>query len=266
MNAAPPDVLYHYTSPEAALGIVRSAEVWASMIQYMNDSSEFRLALRLVQELVSEIPSVPEATRRVISEEFVDAVRSVAVFIFSLTGERDLLSQWRAYASRGGYALGFSKELLERIAEEDGALLARCVYKEEEQRALMRPVVDELVALAADLPDVTGIDLYHSVAERFTQVAALVKDRSFEAENEWRLVFGPGIDPSKTDARTAGSIVVPFYRCPIKRGGLYPLAEIVVGPGQDVELAGRSLRYVTSSIYRWPIKVTRSDSTFRVLS
>lgn len=260
-------MLYHYTSPDGALGIVKSGEVWASMIHYLNDSGEFKLALRLVRELISEADELPTNLRSLVSDEFIDIVGSVAVFVFSLTAQKDLLSQWRAYSSKGGYALGFSKEILEVIVREDSAVLAPCIYDEVEQRAVLRPVVQTLIRTARELPEgANGIDLYRSVAEEFTRAAAVIKDKSFENENEWRLIFGPGVATTKTDARTSGSIVVPYYRCPIKRGGLYPIAEIVVGPGQDVELAGRSLRYVTSSIFRWPVKVTRSTSTFRILS
>jgi len=237
------------------------------MIHYLNDSSEFTLALRLVQELLSQVDELPDHLRHLVNDEFISVVRSVAVFVFSLTAQKDLLSQWRAYSSSGGYALGFSKEVLEAIVREDNAVLVPCVYDDAEQRTMLRPVVQTLIRAAKELPEgANRIDLLRTVAEEFTSAAAVIKDKSFEAEEEWRLIFGPGVDTAKTDARTAGSTVVPYYRCQIKRGGLYPIAECVVGPGQDVVLAGRSLHYVTSSVFHWPVKVTPSTSTFRVLS
>ena len=268
MTSPIPDTLYHYTSPEGALGIVKSGEVWASMIHYLNDSGEFKLALRLVQELIADAHELPDDVRHLVNDEFISVVRSVAVFVFSLSAQKDLLSQWRAYSPNGGYALGFSKDVLDAIVSEDNAALVPCVYDDAKQRIILRPVVETLIRAAKELPEgADGLDLYRTVANEFTRTAAVIKDKSFEAEEEWRIIFGPtGVDKAKTDARTAGSIVVPYLRCQIKRGGRYPIAECVVGPGQDVDLAGRSLRYVTTSMFHWPVKVTSSTSTFRVLS
>jgi len=248
------------------LGIVRSGEVWASMIHYMNDSSEFRLALHLVKDLIAELDDIPEQTRQLVAE-FIHRVRFVAIFAFSLSEQKDLLSQWRAYAGSGGYALGFSKDVLEAIVDEDKAILAPCVYNEHEQRALLRPIVEQMLRTVSDSSDnARGIDLFRVFTKDFLRVAAVIKDSSFEAEQEWRLLFGPGIDPSTTDAKTSGSMIVPYHKCSIKRGGRYPIQEIVVGPSQDVELAGRSLRYVTADKFHWPVKIVQSQSTFRRLS
>lgn len=264
MTPERPSTLYHYTSAKGALGIIRSGEVWASMIHYLNDASEFALALRLAEELIEEGDELPERTRQTV-DDFIRAVRSVAVFVFSLSAKKDLLSQWRSYAPGGGYALGFSREFLEVVEAEENAILAPCIYEDCAQREQMRPVIQSLVKTAIGLhEDASGIDLYHAAGFEFTRAAALIKDRSFEAEEEWRIIFGPGVESTKTLARVSGTLMVPYYPCPIKRGGRYPIAEIVVGPGQDPDRARRSLHWVTASILDWPVQVTPSTSTLRL--
>lgn len=263
-----PDVLYHYTTPSGALGIIDSSEVRASMIHYMNDSLEFKYALGLVQKIIDATPDVSDHARRLIATEFVDVVREVAVFVFSLTAHRDQLSQWRAYSGGGGgYALGFSREVLAAIAEEEQARLVPCEYAQGVQLELLRPVILEMVKRADALPpDARGRELYDEFATRFTEVAASIKHDSFEEECEWRLVFGPGVDPGRTGARARGSLLVPFYRCSIRRDGMYPLAKVVVGPSANAALAGRSLRYITTSKFGWPVVVDYSKSSLRPLS
>jgi hypothetical protein len=44
----PPDTLYHYTGQTGLVGIVQKEELWATKIQYMNDATEFGLAIRLI--------------------------------------------------------------------------------------------------------------------------------------------------------------------------------------------------------------------------
>ena len=45
-----PPRLYHYTSQEGLLGILSSKTLWATRIQYLNDSTEFAYTLALLQK------------------------------------------------------------------------------------------------------------------------------------------------------------------------------------------------------------------------
>jgi len=53
--------------------------------------------------------------------------------VFSLSEIPDSLSQWRGYAPRGGYCIGFHQESVERIVRANGFELRRCEYKEDAQ-------------------------------------------------------------------------------------------------------------------------------------
>jgi hypothetical protein len=62
----PPPVLYHYSTQQGLLGIIRDKEIWASHTQYLNDVREFRHALDLVKEELSALSSAsrkPESAR-----------------------------------------------------------------------------------------------------------------------------------------------------------------------------------------------------------
>jgi hypothetical protein len=43
-----PDVLYHYTDGNGALGIINSASVWATNIAYLNDKREYDYAVSML--------------------------------------------------------------------------------------------------------------------------------------------------------------------------------------------------------------------------
>ncbi len=49
-KTVPPEFLYHYTGQDGLLGIVEKAELWATKIQYMNDATEFGLALSMARD------------------------------------------------------------------------------------------------------------------------------------------------------------------------------------------------------------------------
>ena len=50
LSQRPSAILYHYTSPAGLLGIVKSRSLWASGIHYLNDSSEYRHAVGVLQD------------------------------------------------------------------------------------------------------------------------------------------------------------------------------------------------------------------------
>jgi hypothetical protein len=52
---SPPETLYHYTTQDGVLGIVRSGELWATNVQYMNDRREFFLALETAAERLKKL-------------------------------------------------------------------------------------------------------------------------------------------------------------------------------------------------------------------
>src|SRR5689334_2764181 len=54
LSTSPPDVLYHYMGQTGLLGIVTSGELWATKVQYMDDATEFSLALSMARDLLDE--------------------------------------------------------------------------------------------------------------------------------------------------------------------------------------------------------------------
>lgn len=51
---SPLTALYHYTTSNGLLGILDSDTLWASKIHYLNDSTEFELALSLATQVLRE--------------------------------------------------------------------------------------------------------------------------------------------------------------------------------------------------------------------
>ena len=51
---SPPVELYHYTTQDGLIGIFDSNLLWASKIHYLNDSTEFELALTLAKDVLTE--------------------------------------------------------------------------------------------------------------------------------------------------------------------------------------------------------------------
>ncbi len=49
-----PSQLFHYTDQSGLLGIIKSGQLWATKIQYMNDTTELALAISLAKDHLTE--------------------------------------------------------------------------------------------------------------------------------------------------------------------------------------------------------------------
>lgn len=64
----PPEILYHYTTQDGLLGIIKNWEIWASHTQYLNDAMEFHLAIRLMRR---EVESLKNETTMPVAKPFL---------------------------------------------------------------------------------------------------------------------------------------------------------------------------------------------------
>jgi hypothetical protein len=247
LGRSPPKTLYHYTTQDGLLGIVRAGELWATNVQYMNDTREFFLALELAAERVKAHRWAPEHSVNRLSADIIqrlEQIKIAPVCAVSFCVNPDLLSQWRGYAgSTGGICLGFSSEaLVNSAASISGALLATCIYRTKEQEKL----IDEIIGLA--LEDVHRLKNHNdetiaTAAANFIRVllscGALFKDEGFQEEAEWRLIISRD-NLTKYEYRTGKSTLTPYLKFRL-RGECWSneIHRAIVGPcphpGEAVE-------------------------------
>ena len=233
----PPDTLYHYTSGEGVVGILREKNLWATNILYLNDSTELTDARDVFR---TELNASLDMGRLAdwISTGLVLYARSVPLdhFVVSFCEHGDLLSQWQGYGPHGsGYSLGFSSSVLMASASAKTSnvrgtcTLSKVKYKHDEKRELIQkrmgilceflaPVSSQLLDMTDQERDSYSFFLWQ-IASSLNPTFALMKNDAFEAENEWRLV--------RTFRRPA---VPSAHRSPILvrsvKGRLAPYVEI----------------------------------------
>jgi len=264
-----PPLLWHYTNGDGLLGIVREGRLWATRIDYLNDSKEFAYAIDLVTETVDRMAAVESAQDR---RRALDEIRSkltglsqlcdmVAVASFSEAG--DSLSQWRAYCHKvPGYSLGFDTERLAPIVSSQRFVLSPCIYNVAKQTARIEELVAKaMLSVAADGP--TGLS--EGLVTPLLSIAPILKHPSFEGEREWRLVSDLLFsgDP-KWKVRVQGSMLVPYVEIELVEpdGGL-PVCELRAGPTPHPELALAPLGNLIVSARRSCVRTSVSSVPFR---
>ncbi len=197
----PPFVLYHYTTRSGLFGMLTSGRLHASHILYLNDHKEFSYAEGLAEE--------PIRARAESSSPYQDIYRAFAnwlptialryetrtVFVFSMSENRDQLSQWRAYSQPSdGYCVGFrTPELLTTVGKDFH--IVQCTYDEMWQQNVIRMLLDDTETdfernLAAGvLRSDAVLRATTFLVLGLSSLAPALKHPAFSEEKEWRRVL-----------------------------------------------------------------------------
>ncbi|HEY4045520.1 MAG TPA: DUF2971 domain-containing protein [Acidobacteriaceae bacterium] len=200
-----PDItLWHYTNGAGLLGILQSAQIYATQVACLNDSTETTYAQKLFRDAISEVKkkhSKDETVLAYLSEQVTDDVtQSVSpskFFVTCFSAEKDDLSQWRAYSETGGengYAIGFRAQGL--FSSLPNRMVAKVNYDREFHLAEAKEVAEATIrfflkglqTVQARTPEEWAKEFFAAWDDRVYRLAPLVKDRGFRAENEFRIV------------------------------------------------------------------------------
>ncbi|MGI4821606.1 MAG: DUF2971 domain-containing protein [Janthinobacterium lividum] len=220
----PPGKLFHYTSPEALIGIVSNKEMWATNTMFLNDASEAKHAIDLAASIIRGRKERGEVSAK--NLEFVDAltqwIASAAPrsYVISFTELSDSLSQWRAYCPpSGGYAIGLPAAQLRDMAASQDFMLVKCVYDYRMQQIIINEILDGFIKgferrlLHGDTPERTK-NFALVCRDYLVQVALLMKHSSFQEEQEWRLISS-GVDEMSHNGisfRGSPKGIIPFFK------------------------------------------------------
>jgi Protein of unknown function (DUF2971) len=246
----PTGLLYHYTTQAGLLGIIRSRTLWATGIQYLNDTTEFRYAIELLRELADG--------RRFLCATLVpDPIAALAgaslpgqpeeLYVASFSEHSDQLSQWRAYSRGGnGFSLGFDSSVLAPALAHLPFALLPCVYDPAIQRTLAAEFLEPHLSSESKLPHRDQVAALNSMMSFFSEVltvAPMFKHLAFSEELEWRLASAPlPATHAGFGIREGRSTLVPYVSFPLEGPGLpFSLREVVIGPTPYPEQSRRAV-------------------------
>lgn len=287
-----PSVLYHYTGSSGLQGILEGGGIWATEMRYLNDEREMQHGLEmLIPEFVKRVEALDDRKLiRGIAEVVTTHRIRTSHFVSCFCADGDLLSQWRAYGTPGGYALGFSAGIgsawgIDRRVDAP----VRVRYADSETKALVAEfanrAADELVETFAPNHDAIQADaaaggerellvnLLHAYGDGYMSqlehFCAQLKDASFAEEREWRIIHAAnpfGGRQSDIRFRQGPFGVTPYIFIDLREpSGLLPLSEIVVGPGSNAALRADAVMMLLSRMGYEPgsVLVRKSATPYR---
>jgi len=266
-----PEILYHYTNGGGLLGILSSESIWATNARYLNDTSELNYGRILVSRVVSQRVDLLTGHTQKWLAEFVDLVHhafdTTETYVACFCERADLLSQWRAYGSGRGFALGFSAARLSRLVPNG---LFRVEYDQAEQEKAVGETIAVHIArfeatVAAgkldQLPWISG-----ALAVALALWVVVFKHPSFAEENEWRMC--PIVPVSRVRVRSDGGWLRPYMEISLSHGesndAMMPLRSITHGPAPHPDLEKRSLRLLLQDTKYTDVSLFGSEVPLRV--
>jgi hypothetical protein len=255
-NGARPSRLYHYTTGAGLLGIVESNSLWATNILYLNDSSEIsygfsraRNHLRALREKRSTEPLITFLSR---AEDLLNLsvlIPGRQFYALCFCERPDLLSQWRAYADRGGgYAIGFDTEDLTTAVIKLSLSLFQVEYGTGKNWQLLVQDIDSLCCALTRCIERWPADeemLISATLDDFKLALIFrlfwMKHPGFSEEKEWRILANfDSAHASRVCLRPSRTTLVPYVELNLSVPGgqdKLPIREVVQGPTAHPELA-----------------------------
>lgn len=282
LNGNIPSTLFHYTDAEGILGILDSKVFWATHTLYLNDSTEISYTHGLVEELFNELANQAEPyAMKNSNNEFAYSTYigfllrlsystmrvkpNPDVYVVCFCGDDDLLSQWRGYGNRGsGYAIGFDRE--EFVHPSCAFKLRKVLYDLEKQKQILNKILNTVRdSLFSRLTEAITYDSAQSLAEEHalifedevTRYATFFKHKTFQEEQEWRLIYSPTEDAhsSQIKFRSGRLGIIPYTEIGLPecegdgQRGILPIVSVRIGPTAQPKLERKALGMLTRDMY-----------------
>ncbi len=251
--------LWHYTTAEGLLGILQSKQLWATRIEFLNDSEEFVGFFDSV--LPGIVASIPDIDHHALSSALRDVLLGgFRTFTSSFSAidagdtdkdwltENGRLSQWRGYGAGGGYALVFDTAKLEECLLQESLLFTDTQLSlfdaeygmhspesicHDENKSRLSALMEELPKLLMKIQ--TNADIDDSAHKLFVEyllpLATARKNRAFREEREVRLAvtFPDPIRHSTAERIDAHRRPAVHHAC--RRGNTVPYVRLFEAQG-----------------------------------
>jgi hypothetical protein len=296
------EVIWHYTSGDALLGIVETGTLYATQVSCLNDSTEIRYSEKLLRDAFMNIRT-DDTEEKVLLERIIktNTVEEPAAstnlgsawFVTCFSKEKDDLSQWRAYSGgENGYAIAF----LASGFFARGSFVARVNYETEQHKQVAQNVANATMSFfkeglsgrvsdrpATLAPGLLAADDIAAASEAWTteflgvweerigRLAPTVKDPAFRAENEYRIVHELQVHEMVhlrfRQKQALMSRHLPLIFPPpnyATQSKLLPIMEVMVGPSRHKEISRVSVETLLRQKGYPAVAVTMSKIPFQL--
>ena len=278
--------LFHYTSPRALKGILKSNRLWFSNIYFLNDKSEMRYTYLLLLELLEELKGKIERefyekilnraeymTCNTYYKEESNVFSRLEYYVLCLSTEKNCLSLWSNYTKtndKTGYNIAFSYKKLKDCVESKGYeffSFAQVCYDVEKQKEMITGTLlkfGEKYKNAKNSKEKQRI--FWDLIDNFTIYSVFLKHPAFYMENEYRIVVGVRSHShcEICEFEVQNGIFVPHIEHELPDPEEVSIINsVTISPTCEKDLAVYSVKKLLNSYNHYDVKIYTSDIPLR---
>ncbi len=246
------ELIYHYTSANALLSILKNKILWATNIRYMNDSSEFNYALEICKKYMwdrfQENYCQAGNNYKIFGYEIYQLEEVFScLYVFSLSKKADDLNQWRSYSlTTQGYCIGLNLDMLKQLCKKRKWKLIKCNYSEKSQKRIIFRYVDKVAGEISSIPnphDFNESPLLKNSINELQNIASTIKNKSFCEEDEYRIIVNNESNKLAPNFREGISMITPYVELRLSdEEAIQIISKVIVGPTPHPELSKESIK------------------------
>ncbi|MCL1861884.1 MAG: DUF2971 domain-containing protein [Proteobacteria bacterium] len=261
--------LYHYTTADALLNIIKeskekdSFDLHLSRIDYTNDTSEGGKIFSMVLKEFKDIIGDNELIYNFILPYFTDTqVTNREAFVCSFSTDKDSLPLWQGYANKGvGYNLAFDSKLLHTNGEVNNFFLVPVIYDCKLMCEITSCVLHKIYEFefAKSFKNDSEEKEFEEMILEFCCLAQLAfKHPSFSYEHEGRIVI---LNSKSVEYKQQNGVIKPYTKLSLPKK---LFTEITIGPLIEAEIAQLTIKNALAS-HGFECKVDISQAPVRFL-
>lgn len=277
----PPDEsLYHYTSIQGLIGIIKDKKFWTTSIYHLNDKQELFHARDIFKSAIDNVkpdrvrPAVNNLGSTSVDEyyyldsivELLNMTSAIPIFVGSFSEVRDQLSQWRGYSPNGnGFILGFNYSKLKAIIEKRGFHLSKCIYEEAIQKKIVDEFIENNIKAKHSEFKKNGANL-RNILREVLKILPIFKNNSFKDEKEWRMIGYSKQLLNDIQLRVGKTVAIPYFELElfIDDKNEFPIDSITIGPTPYMEESYKSIiMLVKKEKIEDKVKVYKTEIPYR---
>jgi hypothetical protein len=250
-SAGSEDLIWHYTNSEGLIGILTEDKLWATDLRFLNDSSERRYSLDLLEEVVNEVrsgSSEDELTGVNQRWEWLKQMQAeIPLYAVCFARNRDDLNLWHNYAGRA-YAIGLDRNIRWRnnyawrrgrqAHDVEPPIPGRVDLRSVSYGKVGNEEKESLISALKDFQPGSGGKAFTDTM--FLPMIASIKHPAFCSEGEERLIISSGAHGLGLHPRPLEPLFRPTTMGPTPYITVSPvrpsIQEVRVGPGPEQDL------------------------------
>lgn len=206
------EIIYHYTSPDSLLSILKTGKLWFSDVNYLNDESEIEYTYQILKKKIGEHKDIInkdffnkiEASINRFPKNLFDYLSRTTYYIASFSTNPNNPKLWDEYtktSNKIGYNIGLYKtniiaKIENKIKQQVFLIHNRVIYSEKEQEAIIENLLLECNSFLRNSNSNKALFETSRMFLSFIQIFSLFfKQSCFKNEQEYRIVIEEYCDP-----------------------------------------------------------------------